>query len=246
MIINRREHLISLGALMLLGSQSARSAAAASEPFSWENLIKRAQALSKNAYQPLKARAAAEGIDYDVATQINYRADRQLFNQPDSHSSVRLFPLSRSAQKPVNIFIVADGRATPFGYDPGTFDIKTAKAAELMKQSDGFSGFRVMNPGGVGDWLAYQGASYFRSAGPLNQYGLSARGLAIDTAMPGKAEEFPSFTDFWLEHGAQDSLIVYAILDSPSICGAYRFVNQKAKKAVTQEVTFSQIGRAHV
>jgi glucans biosynthesis protein len=246
MIINRREHLASLGALVLLGSQSARLAAAASEPFSWENLIRRAQALSKNAYQPLKARAAAEGIDYDIATQINYRADRQLFNQPNSHSCVRLFPLSRSAQKPINFFIVADGRATPFPYDPAAFDIRTPRAAELMKQSEGFSGFRVMNTGGVGDWLAYQSASYFRSAGPLSQYGLSARGLAVDTAMPGKAEEFPTFTDFWLEHGANDSLIVYAILDSPSICGAYRFVNQKAKKAVTQEVTLSLFARTDI
>jgi glucans biosynthesis protein len=159
---------------------------------------------------------------------------------------VRLFPLSRSAQKPVNVSIVADGRATPVQYDPTTFDTRSPAAAELMKQVDGFSGFRVMNPGGVGDWLAYQGASYFRSAGPLSQYGLSARGLAIDTAMPGKAEEFPTFTDFWLERGAQDSVIVYAILDSPSICGAYRFVNQKAEKAVTQEVTLSLFPRTDI
>jgi glucans biosynthesis protein len=246
MIFNRREHLASLGALILLGSRSARLRAAESEPFSWESLIKRAETLSKNAYQPVKARAATEGIDYDIVTQISYRADKQLFNQPNGHSSVRFFPLSRSAQKPVNVFIVADGRATPFPYDPATFDIKTPKAAELMKQSDGFSGFRVMNSGGVGDWLAYQGASYFRSAGPLNQYGLSARGLAIDTAMPGKAEEFPTFTDFWLEHGAQDGVIVYAILDSPSICGAYRFVNQKSENAVTQEVTLSLFPRTDI
>ena len=246
MIINRREHLASLGALILLGSQSARLTAAASELFSWEKLIKRAQALSKNAYRPLIARTAAEGIDYDIATQISYRADRQLFSQPNSHSSVRLFPLSRSAQKPINFFIVADGRATPVQYDPAAFDTRSPVAAELMKQSDGFSGFRVMNPGGVGDWLAYQSASYFRSAGPLSQYGLSARGLAIDTAMPGKGEEFPTFTDFWLEQGAQDSLIVYAILDSPSTCGAYRFVNQKAQKAVTQEVTLSLFPRTDI
>src|ERR1700735_895351 len=104
MIVNRREHLASLGALILLGSQSGRLRAAESEPFSWEDLIKRAQALSKNAYQPVKARTAAEGIDYDLATQINSRADKQLFDQPNSHSSVRLFPLSRSAQKPINVF----------------------------------------------------------------------------------------------------------------------------------------------
>src|SRR5580658_9989693 len=132
--MNRREHLISLGALILLASQSARTRAAASELFSWEDLIKRAQGLSKSDYRPLKASTAAAGIDYDIGTQISYRADRQLFNQPNIHSSVRLFPLSRSAQKPINVFVVADGRATPVQYDPTAFETRSAVAAELMKQ----------------------------------------------------------------------------------------------------------------
>ena len=57
----------------------------------------------------------------------------------------------------------------------------------------GFSGFRAMNATGESDWLAFAGASYFRSSGALDQYGLSARGLAIDSGGP-LAEEFPTFT----------------------------------------------------
>ena len=74
------------------------------------------------------------------------------------------------------------------------------------------------------DWLAYQGAAYFRTSGALNQYGLSARGLAIDTAMPWP-EEFPRFTAFWLERTPEDGahFVVHALMDSPSVAGAYRF-----------------------
>ena len=40
-----------------------------------------------------------------------------------------------------------------------------------------------------------------------------------------RPEEFPTFTRFWLERPAPDSntLVVYALLDSPSVAGAYRF-----------------------
>ena len=73
-------------------------------------------------------------------------------------------------------------------------------------------------PGATKDWLAYQGAAYFRTSGALDQYGLSARGLAIDTAMPWP-EEFPRFTQFWLEQTPADSshILIYALMDSPSV-----------------------------
>ena len=56
------------------------------------------------------------------------------------------------------------------------------------------------------------------------QYGLSARGLAIDTANGG-VEEFPRFTSFWFERPLPNSrtLTLYALLDSISAAGAYRF-----------------------
>jgi glucans biosynthesis protein len=56
------------------------------------------------------------------------------------------------------------------------------------------------------------------------QYGISARGLAIDTGLE-KGEEFPRFTEFWLLRPAKNSpsLTVYALMDSPSAAGAYRF-----------------------
>jgi glucans biosynthesis protein len=54
-------------------------------------------------------------------------------------------------------------------------------------------------------------------------YGLSARGLAIDTALPS-GEEFPRFTEFWVEKpkATDKHLVIYALLDSPRSTGAYK------------------------
>lgn len=67
------------------------------------------------------------------------------------------------------------------------------------------------------------GASYFRVVGKGHVYGLSARGLAIDTALPS-GEEFPRFTEFWVEKPkpADKHLVIYALLDSPRSTGAYK------------------------
>src|SRR3546814_20351304 len=102
-----------------------------------------------------------------------------------------------------------------------------------------------MNKGNIGDWLAFQGASYFRSAGPLHQYGLSARGIAIDTGL-SKTEEFPEFTEFWLERSTEGIVTVYALLDGPSVTGAYRFVNRQGTEEMTQRSEERNVGKEWV
>jgi glucans biosynthesis protein len=101
-----------------------------------------------------------------------------------------------------------------------------------------------MEPGMETDWVAFLGASYFRSAGALDQYGLSARGIAIDTATP-RPEEFPRFTKFWLEPGADGVQTVYALLDGPSITGAYRMILHKGE-AVVMDITKMLFAREEI
>jgi len=236
-MMNRREHMLALGTLAVLAPWQVRAAGSRSEPFSWGLLVARARSLARKPYQPVQPRTHSHAIDYDAVSQISYRADKTLLPDDDGKGGIRLFPLSRYAQTPIELALVSAGRATPFSYNPSLFEAQGQDVATLLAENDGFAGFRAMNSASVGDWLAYQGASYFRSAGPLNQYGLSARGLAINTSVPGVSEEFPAFTHFWLERGPDQSLIVHALLDGPSITGAYRFVNRKLDGAVTQDVT---------
>lgn len=242
--MTRREHFASLAAFALFTLALARAAGASAEPFSWPILVARAKALAGKPWRPVDLRSHAHDIDYDAVGQIGYREDKTLWAD-NAGGGVRFFPLSRYAQMPIEVSIVANGRATPFRYDAALFDTKTPALTKLMAESDGFAGFRIMNPD-VGDWLAFQGASYFRSSGVLNQYGLSARGLAINTSVPGMSEEFPNFTHFWLERGPDSAITIYALLDSPSITGAYRFVNRKGAPAVTQDVTATLFARKDI
>jgi len=52
---------------------------------------------------------------------------------------------------------------------------------------------------------------------------LSARGMAIDTALPS-GEEFPRFREFWIQRPkpTDKHLVIFALLDSPRATGAYR------------------------
>ena len=48
------------------------------------------------------------------------------------------------------------------------------------------------------EMVAFLGASYYRMVAEGLSYGLSARGLAVDT-VGGAGEEFPAFTTFWFQ-----------------------------------------------
>jgi glucans biosynthesis protein len=113
-------------------------------------------------------------------------------------------------------------------YTEDVFDMPEDSPAHDLPPGFGYAGFRVMRPGLQPDWVSFLGASYFRTSGPYNQYGLSARGLAIDTGLP-TPEEFPRFSEYWLEGSERSgsALTIYALLDSPSCTGAYRMRTER-------------------
>ena len=100
---------------------------------------------------------------------------------------------------------------------------RAARANDL-----GFAGFRLHGRLNRADYFdeicAFLGASYFRAVAKGQAYGLSARGLALNTVQP-QGEEFPVFRSFWLEtpEAGADAVVVHALMDSPSVSGAFRF-----------------------
>ena len=94
--------------------------------------------------------------------------------------------------------------AQEMAYDPAAVRLRQERPARRTLPNDlGFAGFRLnFHSDWKRDVAAFLGASYFRAVGGERQYGLSARGLAIDS---GGDEEFPFFTDFWLERPADDA-----------------------------------------
>ncbi len=222
--LHRRDMLAGLAALALAAQSHAASAAEPTVPFSWETLQARAATLAQKPYVAPPKVAAAAAIDYDKVGSIRYRATKELAG------GIRLFPLGRYAPMPVAINVVENGKATRIPFTPDLFESEAGHAPAL-----GIAGFRAMAPGGKSDWLAFMGASYFRTAGSQDQYGLSARGIAIDTGIAGK-EEFPDFTEFWIERTGPQSYTIYALMDGPSLTGAYRFESAHAN-GVRQRVS---------
>jgi glucans biosynthesis protein len=209
------------------------------QPFDFDQLRQMAKDLATQSYMAEKSPAAdlVSTIDFDVVQHIKFRADRELFGQ--GRFPVRLFHLDKFNPLPVKINVVSGGMARRVNYSAQDFDYGTAGLAQKLPADLGFSGFRVMDvpqaddaPQANTDWLAFQGASYFRSSGQDNQYGGSARGIAVDTAASSK-EEFPLFVEFWLvePEAAQSSITIYALLNGPSLTGAYHFEATKQSGA---------------
>jgi len=255
--LTRRSALAALIANGAAGALAASPAPAAAgwpteaplgppRPFSYEALKARAAALADRPYVP-PAQLSAEAlhaIDFDAFGQVAYRRESSLWAEAES-GGIRFFPLARVAHVPVAMNVVWRGQARPVEYSPALFDMPANSPVRRLGDKAGFGGFRVMNDDRQTDWIAYLGASYFRSADPFNQYGLSARGLAIDTAT-SRREEFPVFTAFWLEHEAAGRLVVHALLDGPSVAGAYRIRHQRSAAGLVQEIEASLHFRAAV
>src|SRR2546421_704477 len=80
--------------------------------------------------------------------------------------------------------------------------------ASRVPQGLGYAGFRIHYPINRPDYrdevIVFLGGSYLRAVAKDLVFGLSARGLAIDTALPS-GEEFPYFKEFWLVRPAADA-----------------------------------------
>lgn len=187
-----------------------------------------ARMLAAQAYRPPEDHShdAVRKLDWDQYQSIRFRADHALWAKTNSRFQMQFFHLGLFYQAPVRLHELHEGQAQELAYDPAMFDYgKSGLSGTPLMANLGFAGFRVQSHA---DWqrdvVAFLGASYFRAVGAEMQYGLSARGLAIDCGMD-RPEEFPSFTAFWFERpeANSDRLTVYALLDSPSVAGAYRF-----------------------
>lgn len=235
--MHRRDLLKASSALALAGFPALHALAARAAPLQFRGeprafdhaaLKGRAQALAAQPYSEPASRVtrAMRDLDWDQHQSIVYRRERALWSDHDLRFRTQFFHLGRGFVRPVRIFEVDAGQARELAYSRSMFDYGSSGLDPSTLPADlGFAGFRVnFHTDPVRDMVAFLGASYFRAVGGEWQYGLSARGLAVDTAME-YPEEFPDFTEFYLVRPApgEATLLVYALLDSPSVSGAYRF-----------------------
>ena len=226
-MIDRREFVAALAALGVLRLPGVAEAAnqglhfGPSQPYSFEALVDRQKALATRPFVPAKVRDTEilNAIDYDAFWKIKYRPEATL-EVADGKAPVRFFHLGRYVQQPVGINVISGKTSRKLRYDENLFEVPADSPAQKLPNDVGFAGFRVMNERDEADWLAFMGAAYFRSSGEDGQYGMSARAVAIDVAMP-TPEEFPRFTDFYIgpSRTGQHDLTIACLMDGPSITG---------------------------
>jgi len=230
--MHRREFLTALASFAALGSSvvNAGPLILDEKPFSKDGLLEQVRALANQAYAPRKMVPQEwQDLSYDQYKSIWFNASKALWRGTDSPYQVDFFHPGLYFPHPVQISIIEGGMAKRLGFDLTLFD-KTDKVPDLpIDDSLGFSGFRlrteIEKPDIFQEFMVMQGASYFRAIAKGQHYGLSARGLALNTADP-EGEEFPDFTQFWIERpiAGDKGIVIHAMMDAPSVTGLYSFV----------------------
>lgn len=229
MILSRRAFLVGTSAMAGMATAGVASASDGTQPFRASDVVDMARDLSAGDFvmrDPVPQ--AWTDLSYEQYKSIWFRNDAALWGKTDRPFNVDFFHPGLYFPRTVQVFEVADGRAQMIPFSFKSFD-KTDKVPELpVDDTLGFSGLRLRTefdqPGIKNEFCVFQGASYFRAIGMDHIYGLSARGLALKTGDP-MGEEFPEFTKFWLEapEPGSDMIVVHALMDSPSVAGAFRF-----------------------
>jgi glucans biosynthesis protein len=248
---SHRTQLAAALALVLLGSSAAHSAAKpvapapAAPPFTFATVERLAQ---QRAARPYRVRStplphALAAMSYAQYRQIHFKAAAALW-RGQSMFDVAFFHRGFNFNRQVRIYQVLPSGVSEVRYSPSMFEFGPGVPRTPLPPSLGFAGLSVRYPLNTptrkDEVIAFLGASYFRALGRGQGYGVSARGLAIDTASP-QGEEFPYFTDFWLVRPKpnQQTMTLYALLDSPSLTGAYQF--QVRPAAITQVQVTAEI-----
>jgi glucans biosynthesis protein len=221
-------HRFVLAALLSLGPL-----APAVHAFGFDDVAARARQLAAQPYKRPENGLPKElqGLTYDQYRDIRFRPDRALWRSARLPFELMFFHQGLYYEQPVRLHEIVGDAVREIRFDPDLFDYGANKfdPKRLKGLGLGFAGFRVHyalnTPKYKDEVLVFLGASYFRALGKGQRYGLSARGLAIDTAVMS-GEEFPRFSEFWIERPDANAreLHVLALLESPRAAGAYRFV----------------------
>lgn len=212
---------------------------AGSWAFSLDDVASKAEKLAASPYQPPKSNLPPvfRQMAFADYQQLRYREDQGRWRDAETPFELRFYHQGMHFDVPVKINEITATSVQEIRYDPEMFEFGNVDIDPATLQDLGFAGFKVLYPlneaGKQDELMTLLGASYFRVVGKDQVYGLSARGLAMDTALPS-GEEFPRFTEFWVERPEADrgNLLIYALLDSPRATGAYRMVLTPGKDSI--------------
>jgi len=194
--------------------------------FGYRDVVAKADALAK---QPFKAQmqeisSDLASLDYDLYRRIRFLPEKSVWKT----LAYRLgfFHPGYYFKRRVIFHNVEKDRIRDIPFSPDYFHYD--KPIHFTGR-EAFVGFKAFvpsaKPGIQDEFMSFLGASYFRAIAKGLHWGLSSRGLAVNTGINGP-EEFPDFREFWMRepNPGDDSLQFYALLDSESVTGGYEFV----------------------
>ncbi|CCP03775.1 Glucans biosynthesis protein D precursor [Erwinia amylovora Ea644] len=242
--------LSGMSGLSALFSQAAWAedgiADGSAKRFDFDELKKMAAGMAGKAYggAPAPLPETLARLTPQAYNEIQYDANHSLWNGIDRQLDVQFFHVGMGFKRRIRMFSV-DGEsreAREIHFRPELFNYNDAHVdtRQLEGKTDlGFAGFRAFKKPELAkrDIVSFLGASYFRAVDDTFQYGLSARGVSVNTFSNGQ-EEFPDFTAFWFETPKADdtTFVVYTLLDGPSCTGAFKFTIHCEEKRVVMEV----------
>lgn len=241
MTVYSRHFLPTLALLILPISAKA-------EDFTFESLCVKARKIAASPFAEPPSNLADywKNLTYDQHRDIRFQMDSGLWAQTAAPFSIDFFHPGWTAKKMVTLYQVTEGKSEPLKFDQSLFNYGKQKVPTGTPPPAGYAGWRARthlnSQDYMDEFLVFMGASYFRAIPKDAPYGLSARGLSINSALPGVPEEFPDFSEFYLEKPTKDSknLTVSALLNGESVAGAYQFVITPGPETVmdiTAEIT---------
>lgn len=218
---------------------AATASAADQYPIDQNAVVVAARRLAATPYSPSAGNLPA-GLDKLSGEQyrnIRFAESAAIWKSDKLPFSLGLLPAGFFFQSPVSIALVDAGVSHDLVTTPRMFELGANVPAALGRIALPLSGFTLRSHLNAktswDEFMRFQGASYFRAIAKGQIYGLSARGLAVNIAEP-MGEEFPAFTRFWIEKPAPDAshIVLHALLDSPSVTGAYQFTVQPGAETI--------------
>ena len=230
--MNRREFALAAGGAaieMLLRPSLALATQRAAGGFGRGNVVELARDLAGKEYRhPSKVPELFGKLGYDQYRDIRFRPELGFWVGEHRGFTLELLHAGFIYKTPVDVYVIEARTPIPVRYTTRLFNFGPQLEVPPLHDQPLFSGVRlrapINAPDRLNEFVVFQGASYFRAVGAGQTYGLSARGLAVNTAEP-TGEEFPAFRTLWVERpepGAK-TVVVHALLDSPSVTGAYTF-----------------------
>ena len=204
--------------------------------FSLDDVAGRAKELAGQKFETPRSNLPKEFRDMKFADyqKIRFRNEKAEWADAKTPFKLSFYHQGMHFDTPVRINEVTATTVNEIKYDPARFDFGDLQFDPKSTEQLGYAGFRVLFPINKADKqdeiMTMLGASYFRVIGKGQVYGLSARGLALDTALPS-GEEFPRFREFWVErpNEGDKQLVIFALLDSPRSTGAYKLTLRPGK-----------------